>query len=91
MSTTIQAAPSAARRLASFVVAGLTALVLSGCADPYGHRYANPSSSYVPGYTKKDGTYVSGYNRTTANSTKSDNYSYKGNYNPYTGKTGSRK
>jgi hypothetical protein len=39
----------------------------------------------VRGYYRSNGTYVSGYNRSSANSTVSDNYSFKGNTNPYTG------
>lgn len=46
--------------------------------------YAN----HVRGYYRKDGTFVNGYNRTRPNSTKFDNYSTRGNFNPYTGKTG---
>jgi hypothetical protein len=42
----------------------------------------------VSGYTKSNGTYVQPYYRTQSNSTKSDNYSTKGNTNPYTGKKG---
>ncbi len=44
----------------------------------------------VKGYTKKNGTYVSGYKRTGADKTKSNNYSTKGNINPYTGKKGTK-
>ncbi len=43
----------------------------------------------VSGYYRSNGTYVNGYNRSDANGTVQDNYSYKGNYNSYTGKTGS--
>lgn len=43
----------------------------------------------VRGYTKKDGTYVAPHYRSSPNSSKSDNYSTRGNYNPYTGKKGS--
>lgn len=32
----------------------------------------------------------SGHTRTTPNSTTSDNYGTKGNYNPYTGKQGTK-
>ena len=46
-------------------------------------------AGWVNGYTRKNGTYVSGYNRSDSNGTVRDNYSYKGNKNPYTGKTGS--
>lgn len=44
----------------------------------------------VRGYTKKDGTYVAPHYRSSANSTRNDNYSTKGNVNPYTGKEGTK-
>lgn len=47
------------------------------------------ADQYVQGYTRKDGTYVQGYTRSSPNSSVRDNYSYKGNSNPYTGETGS--
>ncbi|MBI2514485.1 MAG: hypothetical protein HYV96_21125 [Opitutae bacterium] len=43
---------------------------------------------HVKGYTKKDGTYVAPHVRSSPNKTKSDNYSTRGNVNPYTGKEG---
>lgn len=43
---------------------------------------------HVNGYTKTDGTYVAPHVQTTPNSTINDNYSTKGNVNPYTGKEG---
>lgn len=42
----------------------------------------------VKGYTRKDGTYVAPHYRSSPNSSKHDNYSTQGNYNPYTGKRG---
>jgi hypothetical protein len=42
----------------------------------------------VSGYYRKDGTYVQPYFRTAPNSTSRDNFSTKGNTNPYTGKPG---
>lgn len=45
---------------------------------------------HVKGYTRKDGTYVPPHERTAPNSTRLDNYSTKGNYNPYTGKEGTK-
>jgi hypothetical protein len=48
-------------------------------------------STYVKGYTRKNGTYVNGYYRTKSNNTVKDNFSYSGNYNTYTGKTGTNK
>lgn len=46
------------------------------------------ASTRVSGYTTKRGTYVQPYYRSNSNSVKYDNYSSKGNYNPYTGKKG---
>lgn len=45
---------------------------------------------HVRGYTKKDGTYVAPHERTAPNNTMLDNYSTKGNVNPYTGKPGTK-
>ncbi|SAK85492.1 hypothetical protein AWB75_05700 [Caballeronia catudaia] len=43
---------------------------------------------YVNGYTRSNGTYVAGHHQTNPNGTKYDNWSSKGNVNPYTGKEG---
>lgn len=51
---------------------------------------SNSSVEYVSGYTKSNGTTVQGYYRTKANSYNLDNFSAKGNYNPYTGNTGTK-
>lgn len=48
------------------------------------------ADQYVNGYTRKDGTYVQPYYRTEANDTKLDNYSTKGNVNPYTNQAGTK-
>ena len=48
----------------------------------------NPKHIRVSGYYKKNGTYVQPYFRTTPNPTNLDNFSTKGNVNPYTGKPG---
>ncbi|WP_181126440.1 hypothetical protein [Xanthomonas arboricola] len=42
----------------------------------------------VNGYYRADGTYVQPHYRSAANSTTLDNYSTRGNVNPYTGKIG---
>ena len=42
----------------------------------------------VKGYTRKDGTTVSGYTRSDSDSSYNNNYSTKGNTNPYTGESG---
>ena len=49
------------------------------------------SDEHVPGYTRKNGTRVQPYHRTSPNSTQRDNFSTKGNINPYTGKRGTKK
>ena len=48
------------------------------------------AATHVKGYTKKDGTYVQGHYKSDNNSTQRDNYSTKGNTNPYTGKKGTK-
>ena len=52
------------------------------------YSQVNLKNHYVKGYFRKDGTYVSGHYRTNRNNTNLDNYSTKGNTNPYTGKPG---
>ena len=60
------------------------------------HKNSNNSAStgtadhIVHGYVRKNGTYVSPYHATNPNHTKNDNYSTKGNINPYTGKAGTK-
>lgn len=44
----------------------------------------------VRGYYRKNGTYVQPYFRSDRNSSKWDNYSTKGNINPFTGKRGTK-
>jgi hypothetical protein len=48
------------------------------------------SDKSVRGYTKKNGTHVQAYKRTAPNTTAKDNFSTKGNVNPYTGKKGTK-
>lgn len=45
-------------------------------------------ADHVRGYYKKNGTYVQPHERTHADRYKYNNYSAKGNINPYTGKRG---
>lgn len=51
---------------------------------------SNPvdAASRVRGYTKKNGTYVQPHYKSSPDKSKFNNYSTKGNYNPYTGKKG---
>lgn len=45
---------------------------------------------YVNPYTKKDGTQVEGHYRSNPDGNPYNNWSTKGNRNPYTGKEGTR-
>lgn len=47
-------------------------------------------AQYQRGYTKSNGTYVQSHYKTSPNGTNTDNYSTKGNTNPYTGTKGTR-
>jgi hypothetical protein len=54
----------------------------------HSYSYGRSGDHSVRGYTRKDGTYVPPNHATNPNKTKRDNYSTKGNVNPYTGKSG---
>ena len=58
----------------------IVALLASAGASAAGH--------YVSPHTRNNGTYVPGHMQTAPNSTRLDNYSTRGNVNPYTGQTG---
>ena len=45
---------------------------------------------YVRGYTRSDGTYVAPHYRSSPNATRNDNWTTRGNVNPYTGEPGTR-
>jgi hypothetical protein len=63
------------------------AMCLSAAA---GARGSKGSAVYVAPHTTKAGTYVQGSMRTAPNATRLDNYSTKGNTNPYTGSAGTK-
>lgn len=69
----------------------ITSLLLA-CSLFLGVGFVNSAqakTSSVRGYFKPStGKYVVPYFKTTPNKTKIDNFSTKGNYNPYTGKKG---
>lgn len=46
------------------------------------------AATRVGGYYKSNGTYVQPYYKSTPDSTRWNNYSTRGNYNPYTGSKG---
>lgn len=51
---------------------------------------AAQTTTTVKPHIRKDGTFVSGHQRTTPNSTVNDNWSTSPNVNPWTGKTGTK-
>jgi hypothetical protein len=54
-----------------------------------GGSYSGSGSSHsVHGYTRKDGTYVAPHRQTDPDDSRRNNWSSKGNTNPYTGKEG---
>lgn len=65
-------------RLTPFLIAAMLAVGLVAQAKT------------TKGYIKKDGTYVAPHQKTAPNKSKDDNYSTKGNTNPYTGKKGTK-
>lgn len=56
--------------------------LIAACAPAFAGSHARQ------GYITKNGTYVAPSYATNPNGTKADNYSSKGNVNPYTGKAG---
>jgi hypothetical protein len=67
-----------------------TATTLEAHARKSSGFFSSGSSVRVRGYTKKSGRYVAPDMRSEKNHSKSDNWSTKGNVNPYTGKPGTR-
>lgn len=84
------------------ILAAAMALTLSGNAFARGSSFGGHSSqksSYsngsrsdhaISGYTRSNGTYVRPSHATNPDFTRNNNYSTKGNVNPYTGKFGTK-
>lgn len=72
------------------VIVGLVAIVSIASSALFFVPSGADAATRVGGYYRKSGTYVAPYYRSTSNSTKADNWSTKGNYNPYTGKAGTK-
>jgi hypothetical protein len=67
--------------------AALVAAASAASAQGFG---SNSRSHSVSGYTTNSGTYVPPSHATNPNNTQTDNYSTRGNVNPYTGAVGTR-
>lgn len=84
-------------RLATFRFTFLIALLsmaLGAVAHPNSpqrrSRSRSSGSVRVRGYTRKDGTYVQPHYRSRPNGTVTDNFSFQGNTNPFTGLIGTK-
>jgi hypothetical protein len=83
---------------ALFACSPLEAFARGGGAGHGGHSsgtsssssHVNSSSHYARGYFRQNGTYVQGYHATNPNGTKLDNYSTRGNFNPWTSQPGTK-
>jgi hypothetical protein len=64
-----------------FIILGLAALAATTAAS---------AQVQVQGYTKKDGTYVAPHYRSSPDGNPYNNYSTRGNVNPYTGQVGTK-
>src|SRR5579864_4969899 len=67
----------------------------SGSSSSHSHYGSSKSGSsggptHVHGYTKKNGTYVAPHERSKSDGNFSNNWSTKGNVNPFTGKAGTQ-
>jgi hypothetical protein len=69
--------------------AALTLAATGAHAQYYGTG-SSPNSHPVQGYTTNAGTYVQPHQQTNPNSTQTDNYGTRGNYNPNNGTFGTR-
>lgn len=71
------------------ILAASTLLLAAADAQARGGHSSGGSHS-VSGYTRSNGTYVAPHHATNPNGTKSDNWTTRGNVNPYTGRPGTR-
>lgn len=57
----------------------------------FASSYAAKADQWVTDHYRSNGSHVKGHMRSNKNIYRNDNYSTKGNVNPYTGKKGSKK
>jgi hypothetical protein len=72
----------------SFTLAALMVLALA--VAPAFAQQSQTTPVRVKGYVKRDGTYVAPSRRTAPDARFNNNWSTKGNYNPYTGAAGTK-
>ena len=72
------------KKIVTIIILCISLLIFSGYES-----FVEARSIRVRGYVRRSsGTYVQSYRRTSPNKSKWDNYSTKGNINPYTGRKG---
>lgn len=77
---------------ASVIIAtGYGSAFARGNSQGYNYGYSSSGNSHsTQGHYRSNGTYVESYRSTNPNGSKHDNWSTKGNVNPYTGKAGTK-
>ncbi|RYZ69114.1 MAG: hypothetical protein EOP09_08285 [Proteobacteria bacterium] len=73
--------------LLSLTIAPITSTQARGRS---GVTHSSSLTTHVRSYKRSNGSTVQSHERTRANLTRSDNWSTKGNVNPYTGKIGTK-
>jgi hypothetical protein len=79
--------------LAPVLALGLGAALLATAAEARGGGggfHVGTGSHNVSGYVRRDGTYVAPHQATNADSSRANNWTTRGNTNPYTGQAGTR-
>lgn len=67
-----------------------THLIILGALTTLSVSAQAAGSHAIRGYATKSGTYVAPSRATNPNNTRADNYSKRGNVNPYTGQAGTK-
>jgi|CXWL01.1.fsa_nt_gi hypothetical protein len=73
-----------------FLIALTLLISIAATTDAFARSGGSGGSHSTRGYTTKKGTYVAPHHQTNPNATRNDNWSTKGNTNPYTGKPGTK-
>jgi hypothetical protein len=76
--------------LAGTTLALGSAVAMAEAGSRSSRAYSYGGDVYVQPHARNDGSYVQPHYRSAPNESRYDNYSTRGNYNPYTGKAGTR-
>ena len=78
------------RKLLAAILVTISSIAFADLAVARGSGSHSGGYHSVRSYTTKNGTYVAPHYQTNPNGTKTDNWSTKGNANPFTGKPGTK-